>query len=262
LVIGCYMFLEFRRIKYEFIFIIGIIGLIPLLSIMDYYRNTEEFRQTDIRNIFQKIGTLKEGMQLKKDREETSEKRLTQVGISCIGTTDALVYEQTPAVIPFEGLAHLDALLWLYVPYMLSSSTDRPMLQDGPAIGALYTGKHYDRSSVQISWPAELYRRWGWAAIPVGLLIYGLFYGTIFRFAFRLYLFRNALWGFMVCGLLFNFFIAWFWSTTLTMSWYWFYDIPKHLLLLGGLYSLLKVVLGASKPRGVLMYTGEVDGRR
>jgi hypothetical protein len=67
-------------------------------------------------------------------------------------------------------------------------------------------------------------------------LIYGVIYGAIFKYVYTLYMKRNALLGFLLCGLFFNFFVAWFWSSVLTMAWLWLYDIPKHLALLALIY--------------------------
>jgi len=246
LLVGCYMFLEFRRLKFEVAILVGVIALFPFVTIMSYYRNTEAFRQTDIRNIFQKLGTMKEGLAQKEEKESDTGEHFAEAGRSYIGVADSLIYEMTPSAIAYEGARRLDDLLWLYVPIMFSKGV-RPVLLDGNAIVVQYTGIQFERSSIAISWPAEMYRRWGWAAVPIGLILYGIFYGAVFRYVYNLYLHHNALLGFIICGLLFSFFNAWFFHTVLSTCWGWLYDIPKHLLLLGGLYFVVKILAGGDE---------------
>ena len=261
LMVGSYLFLEIRRVKYELILLIGLIGLAPLVTLMANYRSSAAFRETDIRNIFQKLGTLKEGFAR---QAEQSEEHFAEAGRAFIGVADVMVYEMTPDVIPHEGFARLQDSVWSFIPYILYKGNGRPVIQDGYQIVRGYTGAaDGGRTSVEISLPAELYRRWGWVGVPVGLFFYGLFYGAVFRFVYQLYLFRNALWGFMVCGLFFNFFISWFWGSALSMSWYWTYDIPKHLLALGCLYFAIKMFLNLTPPPGALVLIRASDsGRR
>lgn len=251
MLVGSYMFLESKRLKYEVLICLGVIGLAPFVTLMANYRSTQAFRETDIRNVFQKVGTIREGLQREESMENESGQRYTESGLAFIGVADQLVYEMTPDPVPFEGFGRLGDAVWTIVPFMFTRG-ERPILQDGYTIVVGYTGFRGERTSIGISLPAELYRRWGWLGMPIGLFIYGLFYGGIFRYAYRCYLFKNALWGFMMCGLLFNFFVAWFWASILTMTWYWFYDIPKHLLLLAALYWAAKIVYNVQKVPGAL----------
>jgi hypothetical protein len=248
---ACYLFLNLKGVKYELLFLFGIIGLAPLVTIMGHYRSSQAFRETDIRNVFQKLGTITEGLERQKATAEDSGERFSEAGRSFLGVADPLVYEMTPGIVPHGGFERMDGMLWTFVPYILSQGR-RPVMQDGNLIVANYRGYTMSRTSIGISYPAELYRRWGWWAVPMGLLFYGLFYGAVFRFVYTLYLRKNALWGFMLCGLLFHFFIAWFFHTVLNMFWYWFYDIPKHVALLAVLYWGLKTVFGIKAPPGAL----------
>jgi|GEM_PF-2593266 len=258
LLVGTYMFLELRRVKFEWILLAGVIGLAPLVTIMGYYRSTQAFRETDIRNVFAKVATITEGLKMLKEQQEDSGEKYSSSGRAFIGVVDELVYELTPGTVPYEGFGRLDGMLWTFVPYILSKG-HRPVMQDGNLIAPQYTGYSMERTSIGITWPAELYRRWGWGAVPVGLFLYGLFYGVVFRFAYRLYLFRNALLGFMVCGLGFHFFIAWYWHTVLNNFWYWFYDVPKHLALLAVIYFVVKQVVKGERIPGALRLSREVD---
>jgi hypothetical protein len=64
----------------------------------------------------------------------------------------------------------------------------------------------------------------------------------------------------MLCGLAFNFFISWFFHTVLTTCWFWFYDIPKHLLLLACFYFVAKMLSGSNeKIPGALELTGRTN---
>lgn len=246
-----YLFLNLRGVKYELLLLLGIIGLAPLVTLMGHYRSSQAFRDTDLRNVFQKLGTISEGFARQKASTEDSGERFSEAGRAFLGVADPLIYEMTPSVIPYGGFERLDGVLWTFVPYIISQGR-RPVLQDGNIIVSEYRGYKLARTSIGISYPAELYRRWGWFAVPIGLLVYGLFYGAVFRFVYNLYLNKNALWGFMLCGLLFHFFIAWFFHTVLNMFWYWFYDIPKHVALLAALYWILKAVFGIKPPPGAL----------
>lgn len=247
-----YLFLNLKGVKYEVLLLVGIIGLAPLVTIMGHYRSSQAFRETDIRNVFQKLGTITEGLERQKASEEESGDRLSEAGRSFIGVADPMIYEMTPGMVPHEGFGRMDGMFWTFVPYILSQGR-RPVMQDGNLITSHYSGFQSKRTSIGISFPAEMYRRWGWWAVPTGLFLYGLFYGAVFRFVYTLYLERNALWGFMLCGLLFHFFIAWFFHTVLNMFWYWFYDIPKHVALLAVLYWGLKTVFGVKVPPGALV---------
>lgn len=255
LMVGCYMFLEFNHVKYEVLVIIGVIALFPFVTIMSHYRNTEAFRETDIRNVFQKIGTMKDALARKAEVEESSGEHYSEAGRAYIGVADSIIYEMTPDLIPFEGFARLDDLKWMYVPYMFSSGS-RPVLQDGYQIYVNYTGVQQERSTIGISWPADLYRRWGWLGIPVGLIIYGLFYGLFFRYIFSLYLNRNALLGFMISGIFFHSFISWIFTTVLSTAWYWLYDIPKHFMLIAVVYWVVKLLCSSDGVPGALALMG------
>jgi hypothetical protein len=249
--VGCYLFLNIKKIKYEPLIALGVLGLLPLLTIMSYYRSTQAFRETDIRNVFKKLGTIKEGLEQKKEREEESGEKLSEAGRAFVGVADYLIYEMTPHDVPHEGFGRLDGIVWELVPYMFTQG-QRPLMQDGNLITSYYRGYSVSRTSIGITYPAELYRRWGWIAVPIGLFLYGLFYGGVFRLVYGVYFWRNALWGFIMCGVLFHFFVAWYFHTILNLVWFWTYDTPKNLALLGLLYLGMRFFLGIRPPPGAL----------
>ena len=85
--------------------------------------------------------------------------------------------------------------------------------------------------------------------MPVGLFTYGVLYGLFFRKVHNLYLSRNALWGFMLCGLSF---MVWASGTVLSTLWSWFYDVPKHVLALAVFYAFLKIFISPKPIPGAL----------
>jgi hypothetical protein len=253
LIAGCYMCWAGKRLKYERLVLLGVVAIAPFLTFMAHYRSTEAFREVPLKNLFLKLATMKEGLARKREMEAQFGDRFAESGRSLIGVADFLVYEMTPDSVPHEGSGRLENLIWVFVPAMFSSGP-RPNLWDGYEIVGTYTGVMLERTAIGITFPADLYRRWGWTAVPFGLLIYGVFYGAIFRYVYTLYMKRNALLGFLVCGLLFNFFIAWFWTTILSMSWLWLYDMPKHLALIGAIY----LVVSHGRTPGAEMLAGIV----
>lgn len=257
LVVGSFMFLEpkFKFFKYEIIFAVGLVVLFPFVTIMSYYRNTATYQETDIRNPLKKLGGLKDGLKLKSERESDSGENYAEAGRSYIGVADLLVYEMTPNSIPHEGFGRMNDLLWLYVPYMFSQGT-RPVIQDGYNIVIQYTGVYMERTSIGISWPADLYRRWSWMGIAIGMPLYGLFYGLVHRWLYTFYMKKNALLGFMFCGILFHFIVAWIYSTVMTNAWYWLYDMPKHFGIVLVIYFAVKTILGVEKVQGMNALVG------
>ncbi|MBK8476795.1 MAG: hypothetical protein IPL39_10930 [Opitutaceae bacterium] len=250
LLAGCYMFLEFRRIKYEILIAVVVLAAVPVVTLMSHYRSTDAFRETSIRNPFAKLATIREGMERMETVTEASGERFTEAGKAFIGVNDAIIYELTPDTIPHEGFGRVEHLLWIYVPYMLSRG-ERPVLQDENMVSVMYTGQAYARSSIGITWSAELYRRWGWFGIPVGLCLYGLFYGAVFRVVYNYYLKRNLLFGFLICGVFFHFFFLWIFHTLLLTCWLWLYDVPKNLALVTCLYFGLRSAIGFRQSPGL-----------
>lgn len=253
-VVGCFMFFDARRVKYELYLALGAMVAVPLVTIMLNFRNTEAFRSTSLRDVFSRVATIKEGLQLQAEKVEEGS-RYADAGRSFIGVADNVIYEMTPGIVPHEGFDRLDDAVWTVIPYILSQR-QRPILQDGYLIVKEYLGDLGDRTNVGITWPAELYRRFGWVGVPLGLFGYGLVYGSAFRFVYRLYLYRNALWGFLICGIFFHFFILWCWSTTLTNIWFWFYEVPKHLALMGLLYFGARALVPGRRQTGALAMLG------
>ncbi len=225
----------------------------PMVTIMGNYRSTDAYREADIRDPIKKLGTLSQGLEQWSAKEEDTGSRYAETGNAFLGTIDYMIYEMTPVTIPHEGFERLDGAVWIFWPTMFSQTAERPVVHDDIQIAEQYLGYSLGGTGMTLSFSAELYRRWGWLGLPIGLFAYGVLYGLVFRKIHQHYLFRNALWGFILCGLSF---MMWTFGPILSTLSVWFYDIPKHLLILGGLYFCLKLLISPKPVPGALALGG------
>jgi hypothetical protein len=245
MIIGVYLF-SLSRIRFEFPLFIAFLGLSPLILVMGYYRNTEAFRETELRNVFQRLSAVKH---LGEAAAKGEEQRASELGRAFIGTVDTLIYEMTPSVIPHYGTTGLSNVVWVFVPYFVYRN--RPVLHDGKAIAEQYFGYELVRTSIGISYPAELYRRFGWIAVPFGLFAYGMFYAYVYKKVYIFYIEKNAVLGFLFAGILMNGFVAWNFHTIPNLAQSWIYGtFLKHFGLMFILYLITRGAGGRQRPLG------------
>lgn len=245
MIIGTFLFAR-RPKRLELVFIVGLLAIAPLLVLMGNFRSTAEFRQSSLSNIGQRLSTLQFAAEA---AEKATDSPGVQAGRAFIGTLDYMVYDMTPGVIPHATFDGLDSILWVMVPYILYR--DRPILQDGKFIAQQYLGYELIRTSIGITLPADLYRRFGWPAVPLGLFIYGLFYGAVFRWIYWLYYQRNALLGFLLLGVMMNYFIGWNFHSVPNVVHGWVYNtFFKHFLVMAVGYEILQWAMKLPRRRG------------
>jgi len=165
---------------------------------------------------------------------------------------DATVYEMTPSPIPHAGAENFSAVLYTWVPYFLYR--ERPILYDANQVLIDYTGGVFTRTGKALTLPADLYRRFGWFGITFGVAAAFWVYGRFCGWCYRIYFEKNALLGILLILFTFSFFQGRPFSTVLTTWWIFFYEIPKHLVLLYGGYWFVKQSVRAKVPRGALSY--------
>jgi hypothetical protein len=117
-----------------------------------------------------------------------------------------------------------------------------------------YTGGVFTRTGKALTLPADLYRRFGWFGIPFGVAAAFWVYGRFCGWCYRIYFEKNALLGILLILFTFSFFQARPFSTVLTTWWIFFYEIPKHLVLLYAGYWLIQQGSKAKASRGALSY--------
>ena len=245
IIFGIFLFAE-RPKRLELVFILGLLAITPLLLLMGNFRSTAEFRRSSLSNIGERLSTLRFASEA---AEKAQDSQGVQAGRAFIGTLDFMIYEMTPNEIPYAMFDGLDSIIWVMVPYVLYR--DRPILQDGNFISQQYLGYELIRTSIGITLPADLYRRFGWPAVPLGMFFYGVFYGGVFRWIYKIYFRRNALLGFLLLGVMMNFFIGWnFHSIPNTVHGWVYNTFFKHFLLMAIGYELLRWSMNLPRVRG------------
>ena len=217
------------------IFIAASLFLIPF---MDSFRNTSAFRYSALSNPLERLSSsVTETSEAFGSNE--SQDNLFKIGRSLMASSDMYIYEYTPADIPFAGWENIDAALYVWIPDMIFPG--KPLLLDGNQIASTYTGIKHDRSSSNISFNADMYRRFGWFGIFIGNICFALFYACVIRYSFLIYSQNNSLVGFAFILLTFTFFINTPLSTLLGTIWIWLWDIPKYVLLFFAIDKITKM---------------------
>lgn len=120
---------------------------------------------------------------------------------------------------------------------------EKPTLLDGDYIRELYTGVYYERSSIGISYQADLYRRFGWLGVLVGFPFYALAISLFVKYGARYTANkRTKLWGLLVLFFITTFIHGAPSGSMLTTIWNFFYDYPKYLLALGSLLFVSRFI--------------------
>ena len=254
---GSFFFIDRPRIRVERWIPFAIALCMVYIYIMDVYRNTAGFQNTRLTDISARLSAtyaISHGLEEREDFSLTT-------GRALIGVADEIVYEMTPSTIPFAGASDiLPAVLWTWVPQRLAPS--KPMLWDSNEVVVYYTGSRSDRSYSAISLTADLYRRFGWAGIPIGWFLMGCVFGLAVRGVLYVYKYISIIAGvglivFMTGGVSSGNYT----STVLQTWWIWAYDLPKHLVPLGVIIFLigrgfgcgLNFYIHGKQPTGTLM---------
>jgi hypothetical protein len=254
--IGAFFFRIVRMIKLDLLGAAVVVATLPLLILMDHFRNTDAYRATRTIDLRDRLAAVSEARVRSGDTKEKSEDKenILILGRALVGVMDSTVYEMTPSVLPHVGRQNFRAVAYTWVPFFLFR--DRPILYDANLILIDYTGGYYTRTGKAISLTADLYRRFGWLGVPFGIAAGFALYGFFARHCYRVYFTKDALLGILLILFLFSYFQARPFSTVLTTWWLFFYEAPKHLILLFGLYWLSKRIYGIGEVSGALAFEG------
>jgi len=234
--IGYYAFWRLPRVPWDLVGFGIAAGFLPLIFFMGTYRGTEGFISSQMIDVKGRLAAVGETSELMRQESDTSGAG-TVTGTALIGVNDHLIYPATPGFIPHAGFEGLQAIPWVWVPTFFMRN--KPNLIDGNVIVAQYVDYLIGRGTGStISLPADLYRRFGWLGVGVGMPIAMLAYGALAYFCYSVYLSRN----FIVGTILILYTISFFsWSplqTVLTTWWSFAYDFPRHMIVLIGLYLI------------------------
>jgi len=216
-----------------------------LIPFMDAYRNTNAFNTSALSNPIERLQSVTETNELLDDPNRTSNLWIT--GRALVGASDDIIYENTPSVIPYAQWENIDAILYIWIPKLLAPW--KPLLIDGNEIVVGYTGIRYERSSANISFNGDMYRRFGWVGVIVGNFLFALFYSFVISYIFFVYFSRNALFGFLLILLSLSFLMNIPNSTFLSTFWIWLWEIPKYVI---ALFALYKFAIGQLKIQNIL----------
>lgn len=239
----------FKRVFLSFVFLtFAIFFLTPVLGA---FRGSGAIETTDLKDVGSRIRLLVE------DRGEfwgggsVFSGAGTVIGRAMLGANDPLIYSDTPGIIPFAGWERIDDVMYLWMPSMFFP--EKPSLLDGDYIRELYTGVRNERSSITISYQADLYRRFGWLGVFLGYPVYALLISLFVRYGVRSAARPSTrLWGIMILLFITTFIHGVPFGSLLTMIWNFFYDYPKYLIILWTLVFVSKIIFRES-PSGTIL---------
>jgi hypothetical protein len=222
---GIFFFVDLPRFRPErWLFPSFLVG-VALIYFLDVYRNSEGFRESKLTDLPTRLVAAREVRAEALGRADFA----STVGMALVANSDQIVYSLTPSSVPFCGGEDiLPAMLWTWVPHIVSA--DRPVLWDSNEIVVSYTGVRHERSWASVTLAADLYRRFGWLGVAVGLFIFGMIYGAFVRGVFWILLKKSVIVGVVLVGFLIAGVQARFSSSVLQTWWIWAYDLPKHLV--------------------------------
>ena len=232
ILVGYWMFGGSGKVLKRALIIVSALAFF-LIPFMDAYRNTDAFNSSALSNPIERLAAVTETNELLNDPNRVSNLWIT--GRALIGADDMLIYENTPSVISYAEWENIDALIYIWIPKLVAPW--KPLLIDGNEIVVSYTGIRYDRSSANISFNGDMYRRFGWLGIFIGNFIFALLYSFVISYVFFIYFNKNALFGFLLILLSLSFLMNIPNSTLLSTFWIWLWDIPKYVIALIFLYK-------------------------
>ncbi|MEI6377245.1 MAG: hypothetical protein WCO97_08625, partial [bacterium] len=159
-----------------------------------------------------------------------------------------------PYPVPHTGFLGFSAIPVTWIPTTIVKK--KPRLLDSDFVVGSYNNPPNQVIGTTISLTADTYRRFGWAGIPVIVLIAFGLYGALVRWMLTWWR-HGTLWGW---ALLF-FTMTFFWSrpfgTVLGTWWAFFYDTPKQLLATAVVCLLISKAVDLKFSRNRVHYDGE-----
>ena len=257
IVVGLYFFRSLKNAKLDVWGVVLMIVMLPLVVFIDAYRNTDAYRATSTLDIVGRIRALDDGYEKLISADENitdiEGRNYVTLGSALLGVMDSLVYQLTPAGIPYAGFEGFNAIPYTFVPTFIKR--DKPLLLDSNPILWRYTGR-IDRTGKAMSLPADAYRRFGWfGVLPVVALFFWI-YGLLCGKCYRIYLSKDALWGILLILFLLSFIQSRPFGTILETWWHFSYNLSKHLVVLYIGYWGLKKILSIRGRGGAIQYGG------
>jgi hypothetical protein len=255
-IIGSYAFRPVRRVPLDVVMLGLALLILPLIAFIGSYRGTEGFvgtRMLDVRGRVMAMGQTR-------DVSVSGPSARTVTGTALLGVNDTMIYEATPEVVPHARWENFNAILFTWIPTFVWR--DKPILLDGNAVTSQYIDYELGNTGATVSLGADLYRRFGWVGVAVGMPLAFALFGALSWFCYDVYLRRNFTVG--VVLVIFTISFA-SWSplqTVLTTWWNFAYDTPRHLLALGAIYFAVVQVVGRYGDRGALQYWNQREQRR
>jgi len=226
---GAYMFRENDSRRFEagllVAFVLGAVVTVVVLA----YRDSPAYKNSSALDF--KARLLAAKILFVPKTENSGKKQLYSYGtaFSLFGYEDAMVYGYTPKKIPHAGWSGFSAIPLTWIPTYFYR--DKPPLLDGEWVAGSYKDPPIQMVGHQVSLMADAYRRFGWAGISPVVFLAFAFYGALSRWLLNLW--RNgSLFGWAAMMFAFMFFWSRPFSTILTTWWVFFYDTPKHVVML------------------------------
>jgi len=238
--VGAYLF----RSKDSRWFELGLLILVAIgvifSGIVLVYRTSDNFNQTSSNNIISRLVVLADP-ETYKGAQLFKPEKIYRLGFSLYALDDPYVFALTPERIPRVGFQGASAVIWTWIP--TTFYPDKLPLLDAESITGLYNlppvAKKYGYS---ISLAGDAYRRFGWAGIPpLAFLAYAL-YGLLSRWCLASWR-SGSLYGWALLVFVMMFFWSRPFNTTLGTWWIFFYDVPKHLIVLLALCAVISALL-------------------
>lgn len=232
---GWWMFFPHSRRILRFAVLIAAL-MAPYIVFVPFYRSTENFTNTQQTNLLGRIGAISSGLALLGGQEIGGVVQLAGEGLH--GVNDRQVFSKTPNEIAHAGWENFDRLKTFWLPSLIAP--EKKSLFDGNEIVQAYLPESYIFGAT-ISFTADMFRRFGWMGVVMGSLVIGVFHGRIYRFAFRMQRGPYRLYAtlFVLYGI--SYLTSTPYMTMLETCWMWMWELPKHLLVLLLITTLVSV---------------------
>lgn len=233
------------------------VGFVVVFAIY-IYRQSDQYTSSSASDLSSRYRAFRDSV-IRLDPSKWRPETVFDFGYSFYGLEDAKVYALTPNPIRHAGFSGFEAMPLTWIPTTFVKN--KPRLLDAEFIVGSYDSPPGQVVGTSISLTADTYRRFGWLAVPVTLLIAFGIYGVIIRWMLTWWR-RGTLWGW---GLLF-FSMTFFWSrpfsTVLETWWAFFYDMPKQLLATAALCFLVSKAADLVSSRKDASGNDSLSGRR
>jgi hypothetical protein len=226
LIVGWWAFYPASRRVVTVFVLMGMLVL-PYIPFIALYRSTDAFQNSREGDWLGRIAAFADVQQGLERWDVCGLLQLT--GESLHGGNDRVVFELTPKEVPFAGWKDVGRLKYFWLPSQLAPW--KKSLLDANEIVIDYL-KDPTIFGAGISFTADMFRRFGWTAVVVGNLLLGVFIGSFARWAFVLAARGHLVWSTLLVIYIGSYLTSTPARTLLETAWIWFWELPKHLVLL------------------------------